>query len=232
MQNAGTRSRLAFWTKLRAGQLAGQGFERVVLVGHSLGSGVAIDVAVTCPHDIDGVVLTGVATKQNEAEFAAQEKDMHPANQDPRFARLGLDDGYITTKPGTRSKWFYYRATMSPATIAQDEAAAQPDALAPSSAPPTSEAPGTPETPDVYRQIKVPVLIAVGEYDRVVCGGTGSDCSSSAALQAQEAPRFAPSARLRAVVIPDSGHSINQQFTAPILFSAIRGWSHRYVAAH
>ncbi|MEV6587616.1 hypothetical protein [Streptomyces acidicola] len=40
----------------------------------------------------------------------------------------------------------------------------------------------------MYRALKDPVLIAVGEYDRVVCGGTGSDCSSSAALQAQEAP--------------------------------------------
>ncbi|MBP2329459.1 pimeloyl-ACP methyl ester carboxylesterase [Kibdelosporangium banguiense] len=212
--------------KLRAGQIDDRRFKRVVLVGHSFGSAIATDIAVKYPRDIDGVVLTGIATKQNEAAMRAQERDMHRANQDPRFAHLGLDDGYITTKPGTRADWFYYRPTMLPATVALDETAAQPDVMTLGSAPSTSE---TSQASDIYRHIKDPVLIAVGEQDRVVCGGTGSDCSSSAALQAQEAPQFPPSARMRAVVIPAAGHSINQQLTAPVLFSAVQAWSARYV---
>ncbi|MFE2938587.1 alpha/beta fold hydrolase [Streptomyces sp. NPDC059255] len=217
--------------KLRAGKIDDQRFKRIVVVGHSLGSAIAADVAGTYPRDVDGVVLTGVASKQNDAEMGAQEKDMHRANQDPRFAHLGLDDGYVTTKPGTRAKWFYYGPTMLPETLAADEAAAQPDAFALSEetqAPETSQEPAA-EGSDMLRKIKDPVLVAVGEHDGVVCGGTGSDCSSSAALQAQEAAAFRPSAHAQAVVIPASGHSINQQLTAPILFSKVQDWSDRFV---
>lgn len=43
---------------LRAGRVGGVRFDRVVLVGHSLGSGVATLEAATY-HDVDGVILTG-----------------------------------------------------------------------------------------------------------------------------------------------------------------------------
>lgn len=206
--------------RLRAGQIGDRSFARVIVVGHSLGSAIATKIAVDHPRDVDGIVLTGVATRQNDAAFAEFEQAIHQANRDPRFSRLGLDDGYVTTKPGTRADFFYHRPTMSPATLAEDETAAQPDVF------PSYEAFPTPEQ---YRRIKVPVLVAIGRYDRLICGGAGSDCSSSAALRAQEAPWYGPSARLRAVVIADSGHSINLQRTAPRLFKAVQTWTHRYV---
>ncbi|GAA1580118.1 alpha/beta hydrolase [Actinomadura kijaniata] len=207
--------------ELRAGRIGGRPFARVVLAGHSLGSAIAMRIAVDQPRAVDGLVLTGVASRQNDAAFAELEQALHPANRDPRFAGRGLDDGYVTTRPGTRADFFYHRPTMAPATLARDEAAAQPDVF------PSFEAFPTPEE---YRRIQVPVLLAVGRHDRLICGGAGSDCSGPAALRAQEAPWYGPSARLRAVVVPGSGHSINLQRTAPVLFEAVRSWADRYVA--
>jgi len=53
----------------------------------------------------------------------------------------------------------------------------------------------------------------VGSHDFTTCGlsttGTTFDCSSGAAVVAQEAPFYAPQAQLHACIIPGSGHDIS-----------------------
>ncbi|MFJ6982186.1 MULTISPECIES: alpha/beta fold hydrolase [unclassified Streptomyces] len=203
--------------QLNAGKIAHQRFPRVVLVGHSMGSGTSAKVAIKHPEDMDALVLTGTASQQgSEGSSGLVETGIHPANQDPRWAGAGLDDGYIITKPGERVKWFYYEKTMDPATLAADEAAAQPDAM---------PSPALFPKKEDFRKIKVPTLVVLGDHDRIVCGGAGgSDCSSTAALQAQENRNFSKAAHVKAVVIEDTGHSINQQLTAPALYTAVKVW--------
>jgi pimeloyl-ACP methyl ester carboxylesterase len=204
---------------LRDGRVSGRPFDRVVLVGHSLSSAIATKIAVDYPAEVDGVVLSGFATKTDDAAFAQIDKYIHPANRDRRFAHLGLDAGYTTTRPGTRIEFMYYRQMMSKAVLALDELTTTPEVLPDFTAFPTT---------DQYARITVPVLAIVGQHDDLICGGaTGSDCSSSAAFLAQERPWYGPKAELEAVIVKDNGHSLNLQLTGPAFYAAVRVWTDR-----
>ncbi|MFJ4651841.1 hypothetical protein ACIP5Y_11275 [Nocardia sp. NPDC088792] len=57
--------------------------------------------------------------------------------------------------------------------------------------------------------IDVPVMVVDGDHDRLTCGAGFSACADAGTLYAAEAPYFAPAARLRTFIVPNSGHSIN-----------------------
>jgi len=83
--------------------------------------------------------------------------------------------------------------------------------------------------------IRVPVLMVVGQFDPGVCGGPSicvSLAASAAAFAIAEAPFFAPDACLETVVIPDAGHYLNLEPTAPVTYAVIRAWSDEYVGLH
>src|SRR5882724_8971024 len=106
---------------LRSGAIGKTAFQRVVLVGHSLGSIISLAEAGTY-HDVDGVVLTGIS------HFSPSGASLLPslarANQDPRFAGRNLDDDYLTTTPGSREADFYSApvTNFDPRLMALDEA--------------------------------------------------------------------------------------------------------------
>jgi len=79
-------------------------------------------------------------------------------------------------------------------------------------------------------RIKVPVLVVVGQHDRLICGpeAGASDCSSSAALLAGERPYYAPKADLQALVVPDTGHVLNLHRTAPAHYRQLARWVDRH----
>jgi pimeloyl-ACP methyl ester carboxylesterase len=204
---------------LRQGRVDGHRYERIVLVGHSFSSAIATKIAVDYPTEVDGIVLSGFGTKSNDAEFERIVQYIHLANQDRLFAGRGLDDGYTTTKPGTRIEFMYHKPQMSRAVLALDELTKGAEVLPGYEAFPTT---------DQYARISVPVLAIVGEYDQLICGGaTGSDCSSSAAFRTQESKWYGPKAELEAVVVRDNGHSLNLQLTGPAFYDAVRDWADR-----
>lgn len=204
---------------LRAGRVGGMRFDRVVLVGHSLGSGVAIMEAATY-HDVDGVILTGM-THLVSALTAAKifTMSVQPATLDPQLRHRGSDAGYITTIPGQRAPLFYSTSDADPSVIATDEATKDQtstfsvgaiilfDFLGPTS-----------------RGINVPVLLAVGEKDAIFCGFLARDCSSAEALRKQEAPYFSPAAELSTYVLAGSGHSMALHKNAGDYREATRAW--------
>lgn len=204
--------------RLRDGELGGHRATRTVLVGHSFGSTIARMVAVTYPDDVDGLILTGESSTPDWAAFEAMATDMHLANQDPRLAGRGLDDGYLTMVPGGKSRWFYHRQTTRPAVMAIDEATPEPDVY------PQDPAWGN---PSINNRIRVPVLIVVGEYDRLLCGAGATDCTSSRALQAQQSAWYGPMAQLRALAAPDTGHALNLHRTAPVWYPSVLAWIDR-----
>jgi pimeloyl-ACP methyl ester carboxylesterase len=203
---------------LRSGSIGQTAFQRVVLVGHSLGSITSLAEA-SAYGDVDGVVLTGLSHAVTPS--AADALQFVQANQDPRFAGQNLDDDYLTTAPGTRGSAFYYLPVTDPRVVALDEATKETVtkaelAFGPALAPATSLA------------IHVPVLIVNGQFDRLVCGD-GSICANGAALAAAEAPFFAPDACLQAAVTPRAGHDLNLHPSAPDTYAAIRAWSDAYI---
>lgn len=208
--------------QLRAGAIGGRAFERVILVGNSFGSTLARMVAVHYPGDADGLILTGETSTPNWAAFAAHEADYLPASQDPRFADQGLDDGYLVVQQGAKSRMFYHQPAADPSVMASDEAAPEPDVY-----------PADPEygSPALDREITLPVLIVVGQYDQLMCGEGATDCSSSAALLASEQKAYGPGAAVEAAVIADAGHALNLHTTAPVWFDIASDWMGRHFGA-
>jgi pimeloyl-ACP methyl ester carboxylesterase len=203
---------------LRGGDRVVPGFgrtraERVALVGHSLGSVIAIDEAATYG-DVDGVALTGVS---HTVTSHLGDVSFYPANLDPRFAGQNLPDDYFTTTPGTRGI-FYQAPFFDPNVLAVDEQNKETVTLAElnTAVPALSLSTG----------IHVPVLIAVGDLDQAFCNEPS--CSASGSLGA-EAGFFAPDACLETRVIPFSGHVVNLHFSAPFTFFTLLDWMDRRV---
>jgi pimeloyl-ACP methyl ester carboxylesterase len=210
----------------RAGRIDGHAYRRVVLVGHSLGSGIALLEAATY-RDVDGVVLTGITHHISPQQmYDTYFNHLHPADEDPRFAGRGYDAGFLTTRPGVRDDLFYTPDLSDPAVIAADED--------------TKDVVSSAEIFDIVslafdshysRRINVPVLMVVGSRDFLFCrGAAASDCSSSEALTAEEAPYFSPEACFRAEVLPGVGHDVTLHTVSPRLRELIGAWAEQHAS--
>jgi pimeloyl-ACP methyl ester carboxylesterase len=203
---------------LRAGRVGGMRFDRIILVGHSLGAGVATIEAATY-HDVDGVILTD--TSHLVSALAAVNGPTvytHPVILDPQLRHRGSDPGYVTTRPGFRPV-FYEASDADPQVIATDDATKDQLSLIGFGLVLTfgDEGPAS-------LRIDVPVLLGVGEKDFAFCGFLSRDCSSAEAFRKQEAPYFAPAAKLSTFVLPGAGHSIALHRNAGEYRDATRAW--------
>jgi pimeloyl-ACP methyl ester carboxylesterase len=201
----------------------GMPFQGVVLIGHSLGSIIALEEASTY-WDVDGVVLTGFSHALADVDFASQVfPSLMPANQDPRFAGRTLDADHLTTAPGTRGALFYYLPRTDSNVVALDEQ--------------TKETVTIGEitsilavlTPAVSQAVHVPLLLLNGQYDQWMCGVGLSDCASGDLLAAAEAPFWSPQVCLQTAVIPGAGHDLNLEPSAPRTYAIIGAWSDTFV---
>lgn len=187
---------------LRRGIDGAAPFARVVTAGHSLSSGIAV-LEATRHHDVDGVLLTGYSHSLEPSQVAGVIASYHSATGDPAFAGQHLDDGYLTTRPGTRAAAFHGPDTTDPAVLAEDERTKEVFSL-------TEYPDGLTSTlPPMSNDIDVPVLVVNGSVDRLSCGPAFSTCTDTATLHAAETPYFSPAARLRTFVLPGAGHSVN-----------------------
>ena len=191
-----------------------RGFENIVLIGHSSGSGM-ITLEASTYHDVDGVIVTGFL-HQFSLGLLAVPFSLYPAALDPAFAGM-LDAGYLTTRPGARSNdGFYYAPTVDPDVIVYDDA--HKDVVA------TPYAIGFPliiSDPSISQAVDVPVLSLVGQYDPFC---DGAHCPSAA----DEPTAWSPSAQLELHVIPDAGHNIHlHAIAAEIEYAHVREWLDR-----
>jgi pimeloyl-ACP methyl ester carboxylesterase len=207
-------------TGLGDGRQRRRGFARVILVGHSFGATIARMLAVTHPGDVDGLILTGEGTQRNLAIEEELLADYHPANQDPRLIDRQLDDGYFTLKPDREVTWLYHRPSADPKVIAWDEGRTEPDVF------PQGLGYGAIE---VNRRIRVPVLVVIGQHDRLMCGQDAADCRSSATLMRSAAPLYGPDAELEAILVRDTGHVLNLHRTTRWWQTPARVWADRHV---
>ncbi|MER5294959.1 alpha/beta fold hydrolase [Streptomyces pharetrae] len=200
--------------------LRDRGYRKVVLVGHSFGATVARMVAVKHPDAVDGLILTGEGAPPNLTAFEEMFHLYMPAGQHPLLAWRRLDDGYLALRTGAKTDWFYDRRTTEPHVMLRDELTTEPSVY------PTDPAYGD---ISLNGRIRVPVLVVVGQNDRLICGGQGADCSTPAALKAAAAPLYGPQARLETLLIPATGHSLNMHRTAPAWYAYAQDWTKRRV---
>ncbi|MGH9184865.1 MAG: alpha/beta hydrolase [Acidimicrobiales bacterium] len=211
---------------LRNGAIAGPdgpvSFEKVVLVGHSYGSMTSWFEASRF-QDVDAVVITSAT--HNIREIAAPLSiipSLYPAALDPQFPFLGLDPGYETTVPGSRYALFYAPSTdVDPAVVAEDEATKQ-----------TVTATELYNYPLIFRtqhDIRVPVLLLIGNKDGLFCsqeaGDLGANCTSPATLVAGESPWYGPNTPcVEAFITPNAGHDLNAFLSSQTSFGAAMAW--------
>jgi pimeloyl-ACP methyl ester carboxylesterase len=211
--------------RLRAGLIGGNRYPRVVLVGHSVGSGIAIIEAATF-HDVQGVILTGLAHPSSVSGLlAAFTRFTYPALLDPKFAADAPDPGYLTTVPGTREAFFYSDTDVDPQVVAVDEATKDRVSITE-----LADVLTLAFTAPISRLIDVPTLLVDGSQDSLFCTGLlASDCSSSAALRADEAPFFSSQAQLRAYVQVGAGHDVALSLDSGDGFHAMLTWADAFV---
>jgi pimeloyl-ACP methyl ester carboxylesterase len=175
---------------------------------------------------------------------------LHPAALDPRFLGRVIDPGYLTTLPGTRGGTFYHAPDTDPGVVRVDEATKEtgtvpeavgvfamelPGLLGPVSQAVCATVPGLCDgvTSSVLygitRDITVPVLDVVGQYDALLCGGaTGPNrCADVGAVQQDESAYYTGIARrcLTVAELPDSGHDVNLELNAQSWFALANDWS-------
>jgi pimeloyl-ACP methyl ester carboxylesterase len=199
-------------------------FGKVITVGHSLGSVVVWEEAITYG-DVDGVIVTGAAHSITTKFLTSNA--FYPAIKDPKFAHSGLDSGYLTTVPGTRAELFYSAPDFDPAILPIDEAGK--DVV-----PAAELTSGLPiVTSSDTLAIRVPILTILGGDDLPTCGvnpqGVAFNCSSGSAIATQEAPFYAPEARIHACMISNSGHDVSLAVNRELQAADTVAWSSIFV---
>ncbi|MYS86866.1 alpha/beta fold hydrolase [Streptomyces sp. SID5474] len=216
--DSGTEAIHQVITKLRAGQIKDRAFDKVVWVGHSLGSSMAWDQAKTYIDDIDAFVLTSMShvVRDEEPSDEGPGGDVPfeiKAMDDPKFHGRINDPGYLTTNAGMR-RFFYYAPNTDPAVIKADERLKDVSTAA------DSDGTSLPPAQSPSRSIKVPTLLVVGDKDRYCTPGT---CTPESML-ANERPYYSDKVDLEAIVVPDSGHDVQLHKDAPTTNAAILQW--------
>jgi pimeloyl-ACP methyl ester carboxylesterase len=207
--------------QLRSGARS-QRFGKVILAGHSFGSGMAIMEAGTF-HDVDGVLITGLAHRINLGGTIPVFTATLPAILDPKFARSGHDLAYLTTMPDTRYDIFHKPGPKVDAAIAYDES--------------TKDTSVHTQAIDLFslgvilpysRLIDKPVMIALGQ-DTVFCGLLATDCSSAEGIKRTESLYYSAAADLHTFALHGYGHAINYAPNAADYHKAVREWADRKV---
>lgn len=223
-------------TALRTGQIGGVAFPRVVLVGHSYGTDVAMR-ETALHNDADAVLGTAWSSTPAAIPLARAATVFYPASWDAKFADQNLDLGYVTTRPDVRNQdVLYYAENADPEMIRHDQEVLRDTAT---SGEGTSVyyrsgalalfATGPDQDVEVplsghTRSITVPTFILNGDRDPQFCGFGLRHCQSPEALQRNETRFFDAQACLRAGIVPNSGHNLTLHRNAPAFFAAAREW--------
>ena len=192
-------------------------FDRVVVVGHSLGSWTALLEAGTY-HDVDGLVLTGLLHEYNADEIASSIDTLYPADEDPLLASAHLGEGYLTTRPGRRAINWYDERYAEPAVIELDERT--------KSVATTGETATIPVAMEarVSSAVTAPVLLVLGDHDTAM---SAVPCSENPPGVAAERGYYAGAPSMDVEVVPWAGHNVCLHKTAPVHHAAIIDWLDR-----
>lgn len=215
--------------KLRAGLIGGRAFTTVVGVGHSFGAAVLQYLAGTttvAANTPDYLILAGFLFTTYTPGLVQLGGSLYTATSDPAFASSGLGSNYLTTMPSTRGASFFRVAGAETAMITLDETTKQTGTLTERTSLPSAR------NTAITLNVKVPVLIVVGQYDNLQCNeATGLTCASSAAVKTREAANWGAKACLSTYVVVETGHSIGMHYKARESYNAGHAWVDNYTVS-
>jgi pimeloyl-ACP methyl ester carboxylesterase len=209
--------------QLRSGAIGGHAFGTVLLVGHSVGSGIAL-VETSMYDDADALAVTGLAHHISPTRltqiFATDLRPVSLYPDSPLAQRY--DTGYITTVPGTRGSLFHGQ-DADPGLVAYDE-----QTKGAISATEASDFVATSFALPVSLGDRLPTYLVDGGADQLFCvGPLAANCADAATLRAEEAPYFASAPSFTATVLPDSGHDLNFDPNAATYEHDLFAWADR-----
>lgn len=210
---------------LRNGTL-GQRFGKVIEVGHSLG-GIITMVEAGMYHDVDAIIPTGIAHSLNYINILTKIiADDYPATLDPKFSTSGFDAGYVTSYPSTRGGFYYgTESATDPNVVSTDERLKETGNLV------ELATLAAYNVLNVDRTLNIPVDMVVGQHDPFICGLLGPSCDSSATLATFEKPFYGPGAVVEAYVVPNTGHDLQLERSAPESNAQMLDFCDRYIGA-
>jgi pimeloyl-ACP methyl ester carboxylesterase len=204
---------------LRAGQVASQSFEKVIVVGHSMGSMTTINYAGSYPGEADGIILTGFLHDVNwDFVNSTLLPSFYPATFDAKFSGQFPNYDYLTTLPGVRGGPFYYLPNVNPEVLALDETLKQTTSIGELNTGPLMV------FDPVSLQIEGPVQVVIGEFDFIFCGSL-VNCSDPAAVQSFEEAFYSASACVETTVISEAGHNLNLHTNVNSAYSKMLSWA-------
>jgi pimeloyl-ACP methyl ester carboxylesterase len=218
-------------SQLRAGQLAGETFEKVVGVGHSFGSIQSVGIAAKYPEDFDAVVLTGFST--NTTAFPLTFADFNSAiasqNQPDRFGNLS--NGYLVfDNPIANQFAFFSYPNFDSSSKYNSERQIYPDANLEAVFLSDDANKQTFTYGEVFTitsaiapslLFKGPVDVVIGEFDFIFAQGNAYYPVNQAALVQ---PALFPNASKgsQSYVVPGVGHAINLHHAAEKIFDQVQ----------
>ena len=209
-------------TKLRSGAIGNRKFSRVVYFGSSLSTAYGW-VEASLHNDVDAFVLTGLAHFTRPTFLGLVKENLYTVGDDATFSKAGLDGGYITSRPGSKSIFFYNTANADQHVIDTDERLKDVvSGMLIEQSVPLVLAPPPQESPS--RFIRVPTLVVLGEHDMTVAGPDGIVCTQETVRNA-EAPYYplVPGG-IDVHVVPGTGHSLPLHRNGRSTADFINGW--------
>jgi pimeloyl-ACP methyl ester carboxylesterase len=209
--------------QLRAGAL-GSPFERVMLVGHSVGGFTTFTAAGRYPDDVDGIIVSGASHVLNWPGIMPAAAAFHPVEQDPKYEdgqSVPHGAGYLTTRPGRRCEALYYGPGVDPAVCALDEDLKDTIAFGE-----MATFGYAAQRRDPSDRIVAPTLVVLGDHDQLMCDRTCSDPRSSSSRERGYYPK---AACYEQYVQPESGHMNNLHRRAPDWYRVALDWAARRV---
>lgn len=207
---------------LRDGAL-GISFDKVIGVGHSLGSLVVTNVAGRYG-GLDALITTGFTHLLNYTNAAAKIIGHdYLASGDPKFASLGLDPLYVTSEPGTRHI-FSYGPNTHPSVKKLDETVLKDTANLIEAATLLNYS-----IPNSNHNLNIPVLVVTGDHDQFFCGMQSATCTSSASLLQHEKRWYGEDATVEAYLPPHTGHAVTMERTAPESIARMLDFANRHI---
>ncbi|KZV85185.1 hypothetical protein EXIGLDRAFT_623316 [Exidia glandulosa HHB12029] len=201
----------------RAGRIPGtQGeIEKVIVLGHSLGSVILNSVIESVPSFVDAVVFTGYSHTVGSEDVAVA--DFRPASEIAPERFPGLSSTYLTSLNITTRGAGLYGApgTFDPAALEWDEETKDTATIGELLTFPGAAGRAAPS-------FKGNVFTINGDQDGVFC--SKPECANLA-----DEVQFYPGARsVEFGVVLDAGHSVNFHLSAPKLYTAVQEWLNKH----
>jgi pimeloyl-ACP methyl ester carboxylesterase len=200
---------------LRQGAL-GPRFTTIVLNGYSMG-GLTADVEAATYNDVNAVITHavghGLITPTAAQRLAGA---FYDAELDPKFHNDPWTLGYHTTIPGQRALFYGPPATYDPEILVYEESLK--DTLG---ATELFEIATRSYERNITESIKVPVLSALGRYDKIWCART-DDCTVD--LEAENEHTYYRPGVFTEYIVPNAGHAVATSYGGRLFFAETIDW--------